>query len=159
MVVGRDILEERESIWAVPRSALVLYRIVFSVLVISSVSIVAWYEIHIRTNDGPIETFMAIGRGSSPFIILSAGLTVVFVEGLYMLAEILIKERYLRKGHEAGLEEGRKTGLEEGRKTEREERAKREREAYQRFGVVVDGVRMLPDTDEVRRFLAGESEE
>ena len=80
-------MEERESIWAVPGPVLVLYRIVFSVLVISSVSVVTRYEIRIRTNDGPIETFMAIGHGSSPFIVLSAGITIVFVESLYMIAE------------------------------------------------------------------------
>ena len=34
----------------------------------------------------------------------------------------------------------------------------REAEAYRRFGIDVDGVRVLPDTLEVRRFLAGESE-
>lgn len=78
---------------------------------------------------------MAIGHGSSPFIVLSAGLTVVFVEGLYTLAKWLIEDRYLRKGREA------------------------EREAYRRFGVEVEDVRMLPDTEEVRRFLAGESGE
>ncbi len=136
-------MEERESIWAVPRTALVLYRIVFAVLVISSVTIIAWNETIIHADGGFYETFTAIGRASSPFIFLSAAFTVIFVEGLYMLAEILIKERYIRKGREA----------------EREERTKREREAYQKFGVVVDGVRMLPDTEEVRRFLASESEE
>ena len=60
-----------------------------------------------------------------------------------MLADWLIKDRYLRKGREA----------------EREERTRREREAYRRFGVEVEGIRMLPDTEEVRRFLAGESGE
>ena len=68
-----------------------------------------------------------------------------------MLAEWLIKDRYLRRGREEGREEGREA--------ERKERARREREAYRRFGVEVGGVRMLPDTEEVRRFLAGESEE
>ena len=34
----------------------------------------------------------------------------------------------------------------------------RTEEAYRRFGIDVDGVRVLPDTLEVRRFLAGESE-
>ena len=33
----------------------------------------------------------------------------------------------------------------------------RTEEAYRRFGIDVDGVRVLPDTPEVRRFLAGES--
>ena len=132
-------MEERESIWAVPRPVLALYRIVFSVLVIVSTGIVAWREIFINTGDGFFGTFTAIGEGASPYIIMSAGYTVIFVEGIYMLAEWLIKDRYLRRG--------------------REERAKREREAFERFGVDVNGVRMLPDTEEVRRFLNGESEE
>ena len=49
---------------------------------------------------------------------------------------------------------------EEGRREERK-RLKREyetryREAYERFGVEVDGVLVLPRTPEVERFLAGE---
>ncbi len=35
---------------------------------------------------------------------------------------------------------------------------KRRKEAYDRYGVDVDGVRMLPDTPEVRRFLDGEGD-
>ena len=35
----------------------------------------------------------------------------------------------------------------------RERDRNRRREAYTRFGVEVDGVRMLPDTPEVREFL------
>ena len=38
----------------------------------------------------------------------------------------------------------------------RREQRKREAQAYQRFGVEVNGVRMLPDTPEVQRFLSGE---
>ena len=45
----------------------------------------------------------------------------------------------------------------EGRKEGRKERDARYREAYQRFGVEVDGVRMLPDTPEVQAFLNGET--
>ena len=33
----------------------------------------------------------------------------------------------------------------------------RTEEAYRKFGIDVDGVRVLPDTPEVRRFLAGKS--
>jgi hypothetical protein len=40
----------------------------------------------------------------------------------------------------------------------REDQRKREEEAYRRFGVEVDGVRMLPDTPEVEEFLSGTSE-
>ena len=38
----------------------------------------------------------------------------------------------------------------------RREMDERLREAFQKFGVEVDGVRMLPDTPEVEEFLRGE---
>ena len=41
----------------------------------------------------------------------------------------------------------------------RQEQRQREAEAYQRFGVEVNGVLMLPHTPEVERFLAGEGKE
>jgi hypothetical protein len=44
------------------------------------------------------------------------------------------------------------------RDKEREDQRKRRAEAYRRFGVEVDGVRMLPDTPEVEEFLSGTSE-
>ena len=40
----------------------------------------------------------------------------------------------------------------------RREQQKRVEEAYRRFGVEVNGVRMLPQTPEVRRFLRGEED-
>jgi uncharacterized protein (DUF58 family) len=47
---------------------------------------------------------------------------------------------------------------EEAKEEEREDQRKRRAEAYRRFGVEVDGVRMLPDTPEVEEFLSGTSE-
>ena len=44
------------------------------------------------------------------------------------------------------------------RKEERERLRKRQAEAYEKFGVEIDGVLMLPRTPEVERFLAGENE-
>ena len=41
----------------------------------------------------------------------------------------------------------------------RQEQRKRVKEAYERFGVEVDGVVMLPDTPEVREFLDPDFEE
>ena len=49
--------------------------------------------------------------------------------------------------------------LEQGRKEAREEMQERRREAYRRFGVEMNGVRVLPDTPEVERFLEGNSQE
>ena len=56
-------------------------------------------------------------------------------------------------------EEGRKQGIEQGIERERERRRKREEEARAKFGVEVNGVLMLPQTPEVERFLAGETDE
>ena len=54
-------------------------------------------------------------------------------------------------GHEEGLVEGREEGIAE----ERQAQSLRLEEAYCRFGIETDGVRSLPDTQEVRDFLAG----
>lgn len=56
-------------------------------------------------------------------------------------------------------EKARKDGREQGRREGRERRRKRLYEAFDRFGVDVNGVIMLPKTPEVERFLAGESEQ
>lgn len=45
------------------------------------------------------------------------------------------------------------------RKEERERLRMRRAEAYEKFGVEVDGVLMLPRTPEVERFLSGETDE
>ena len=52
--------------------------------------------------------------------------------------------------------QGREEGHAEGRQQGREERDERRREAYEKFGVEVDGVMMLPNTPEVEEFLRGE---
>ena len=49
-----------------------------------------------------------------------------------------------------------KKAREEGRREAREELLKRWNDAFDRFGVEVDGVLMLPWTSEVERFLRGE---
>ena len=48
---------------------------------------------------------------------------------------------------------------EAGRKEQRQAQQKRREEAYERFGVEVDGVVMLPRTPEVEAFLNGEDPE
>ena len=45
-----------------------------------------------------------------------------------------------------------------GKAEERKAQSVRSSEAYRRFGIDVDGVRSLPDTPEVRDFLAGKGE-
>ena len=60
-----------------------------------------------------------------------------------------LRDRYRqqaeRKAEERGLERGQ------------EQQRARRREAMSRFGVEVDGVRMLPATPEVREFLGDEN--
>ena len=56
-----------------------------------------------------------------------------------------LRARYREQAERRATERGIKQG-------EERQRARR-REAYSRFGVEVDGVRMLPDTPEVREFL------
>ena len=55
-------------------------------------------------------------------------------------------------------DEGRAEGQAEGRAEEQEAQRRRREEAYRKFGIDVDGVRSLPDTQEVRDFLAGKGE-
>ena len=50
-------------------------------------------------------------------------------------------------------------GLKRGRKEAREEARTRMQQALVRFGVEVNGVRMLPDTPEVQEFLEGEDDQ
>ena len=63
-------------------------------------------------------------------------------------------------GHAEGLAEGYAQGLAEAR-AERRRAIQRARfaEAFRRFGFDRDGVRYLPDTQEVRDFLDGKNPE
>ena len=70
-----------------------------------------------------------------------------------------IKAQGHAEGREEGREEGHAEGREEGRAEERAAQHKRQQEAYDRFGVEVNGVLMLPNTREVAEFLSGESEQ
>ena len=54
-------------------------------------------------------------------------------------------------------EEGREEGLELGKAAERQAQLIRRKEALERFGIEVNGVRMLPDTPEVDEFLTGKT--
>ena len=66
------------------------------------------------------------------------------------------REEGREEGHAEGREEGHAEGREEGRKEERQRRRKLMDEAYEKFGVEVDGVVVLPRTQEVREFLESE---
>ena len=66
-------------------------------------------------------------------------------------AERKAEERGMKRGIERGIKRGIEQGIERGREQQRSRR----REALERFGVEVNGVRMLPDTPEVQKFLDG----
>ena len=60
------------------------------------------------------------------------------------------------EGWAEGYAEGYAQGLAEGRAAAQR---KRYQEAYDRFGVEVNGVLMLPNTPEVEKFLSGQTEQ
>ena len=62
---------------------------------------------------------------------------------------VLLIPKAVKEIMEKGREQGREEGLELGQK----QRDQRYQEALDKFGVEVDGVRMLPDTPEIREFL------
>ena len=72
-------------------------------------------------------------------------------------------EQAEKRATERGLKRGLKTGLKQGREAAREaareESRTRMQQALERFGVEVNGVRMLPDTPEVQEFLKGEDDQ
>ena len=61
-----------------------------------------------------------------------------------------LRARYREQAERRAVERGIKKGKEQSRS--------RRKEALSRFGVEVNGVRMLPDTPEVQRFLDGETD-
>ena len=117
-----------------------LYFVLSVVLVNCLIALVAWYEIFYNLNEPWPKTVMAIGQGIG---ISVAATIVVFAD---VEACILLAQMFRRKQFNQGKAEGR------------EEQRSRLKEAYQRFGIEVDGVRVLPDTPEVREFLRGTDE-
>ncbi len=69
-----------------------------------------------------------------------------------------LRARYRQQAERKAEERGMKRGIEQGIERGREQQRSRRREAMDRFGVEVNGVRMLPDTPEVQRFLDGGEE-
>lgn len=68
------------------------------------------------------------------------------------------REQAERRAVERGMKRGMKQGMERGIEQGMEQARARRKEALSRFGVEVNGVRMLPDTPEVQRFLDGETD-
>ena len=101
-------MTDRESIWTVPRVWRGLYFALFSVQVIVCTGLVIWYEAFLIPGDGALETFMAVGRGAAPFVLLVATETVILVEALFMLSEWFLERRYRRGRAEGSVEEYRR---------------------------------------------------
>ncbi len=95
-------MTDRESIWTVPRAWRGLYFVLFSVQVIVCAGLVIWHEVFLKSEDSALETFMAIGRGAAPFVLVVAAETVILVEVLFMLSEWYLERRY-RQGRVEGL--------------------------------------------------------
>ena len=70
-----------------------------------------------------------------------------------MVLAAMLKESVMKKARE----EGRREGREIVRKEMRERRLKRWKEVFDRFGVEVGGMVMLPMTPEVEWFLDGDA--
>ena len=66
-----------------------------------------------------------------------------------------LRARYWEQAEKKAIERG----LKRGREQAREESRTRMQQALERFGVEVNGVRMLPDTPEVQEFLKGEDDQ
>lgn len=69
-----------------------------------------------------------------------------------------LRARYREQAERRAVERGIKKGMKQGIERGIEQARSRRKEALSRFGVEVNGVRMLPDTPEVQRFLDGETE-
>ena len=82
----------------------------------------------------------------------SAGIALLVVISVEVLGRMVL---LIPKTVRAILEKGRA----EGKVEEREAQSQRVNEAYARFGIEVDGTRVLPDTPEVKEFLRGDSPE
>ena len=69
-----------------------------------------------------------------------------------------LRARYREQAERRAVERGMKKGMKQGIEQGIEQARSRRKEALSRFGVEVNGVRMLPDTPEVQRFLDGEKD-
>lgn len=69
-----------------------------------------------------------------------------------------LRARYREQAERRAVERGMKKGMKQGIEQGIEQARARRKEALSRFGVEVNGVRMLPDTPEVQRFLDGETD-
>ena len=159
----------------IPLKDLTLYVFLYVVLVDCLIALVVAYEIFLNTGDSWAQTAVNIAQGIGASVAVTI---VVFanVEVLKLLAKMYDRRRFnegmeqgleqgMEKGLEQGMEQGLKQGMEQGMERGleqgieqgRQERDKRLKEAYERFGVDLDGVRVLPRTPEIQEFLEGKN--
>ena len=63
----------------------------------------------------------------------------------------------VEQGIAQGIAQGMEQGIAQGAEQEREAQRQRRKEAYARFGIELDGARVLSNTPEVEDFLSGKS--
>ena len=95
---------------------------------------VTYHEVRTVTADGVGETFIAIGRGFAPFVIISLAGSLLLLESVAMLAERYLRQRY-REGKAEGRVEGKAEGKAEANKAwedwnRRREEAERENREF-----------------------------
>ena len=90
----------------------------------------------------------------------SAGVALLVVISVEVLGRmVLLIPKTVRAILEKGRAEGEAKGEARGKARGREAQLQRLNEAYERFGIEVNGVRVLPDTPEVNEFLRGDPQE
>ena len=112
------------------------YVLLYTILVDCLIALIVAYEIILNTADSREQTVINIAYG------VSAAVAVTIVVFANVEVVRLLAKMYERKWRERA----------------REEQRKRIDEAYARFGMDVNGVRVLPRTPEVEEFLRGMDE-
>lgn len=105
----------RESIWSISPRWKTAYFLLFSIQSLAGTGLLSWYEVAQRTEDGAIETVLAIISGMAQVGVAAAVATVVTTE---VIQNIMVTGEYLRQKLvkpliEKQRAEGRKEGLEQ----------------------------------------------
>ena len=119
---------------------LTLCVLLYVALVDCLIALFVAYEIFLNKDDSWEHTVANIAYGGSAAV----AVTIVVLANVDVVR--LPAKMYERKQFNEGVEQGR------------QERDKRLEEAYERFGMAINGVRLLPNTPEVQAFLRGKGE-
>ena len=119
---------ERESIWSVSARWFPVYMTLFVIQGIGIMSLICWNEITNRTDDGVVETILAIYGESAPMLATAVAVSVMSTEtGRQIMVLATYLERWLKEKEEKRRErlrararaEGHAEGHAEGRADER----------------------------------------